>query len=325
MLIFYIPKNFLAKMLAISLLAIAIGSGCSSEDKAVEVPQSGEIDLLSLVSVQMPGWEEKEAALISKQKDISKYMDDAAELYLAYGIKRLAMKKHENESSLSILVEVYEFDSSENAYGIYSFDTAGDKLDIGQDSAYAHGLLRFWKDKFLVRVFAEEEYTRLEKDVISFGRQIDSRILTTGSRPRLLSLIPEEKLIPDSLHFFHKNICLNNICYMPESTTLGLSEQTNALTAQYDLDGRQPPLLLLIEYPDTTTATTAFTEFGALYFQGEPIDPEQRINVVRMGADDLNALSLHQNFVIMVLDARTAEICNKLVAATLAKIQLSGK
>ena len=111
---------------------------------------------------------------------------------------------------------------------------------------------------------------------------------------------------------------------MPESTKLGLSAQTNALTAQYNLGGR-PPLLLLIEYPDTTAATTAFTEFGALYFQGDSIDPELRINVVRMGGEDLNALSLHQNFVIMVLDARTAEICNKLVAATLAKIQLSGK
>ena len=109
---------------------------------------------------------------------------------------------------------------------------------------------------------------------------------------------------------------------MPDSSSLGLSELNIGLTEQYILGGR-PPLLLLIEYPDTTTATTAFTEFGALYFQGDSIDPEQRINVVRMGADDLNALSLHRNYVIMVLDAKTAEICNKLVAATLAKIQLS--
>ncbi|MFC1717249.1 DUF6599 family protein [Candidatus Poribacteria bacterium] len=325
MLNFCIPKNIPAKALVISLLAIAIYSGCSSEEKAVEVPQREEIDLLSLVSVQMPGWEEEEATLISKQKDMLKHMDKDAELYLAYGVRRLAIKKYKDGRDLPMLVEVYEFDSSANAYGIYSFDTAGEKLDIGQDSAYGHGLLRFWKDKFLVRVLAEEEYALLEKEVLSFGRQIDSRILTTGSRPRLLSLIPEERLIPDSLHFFHKNICLNNICYMPESTMLGLSAQTNALTVQYNLGGKQPPLLLLIEYPDETAAKIAFTEFGASYFQGESMDPEQRINVVRMGGEDLNALSLHQNFVIMVLDARTAEICNKLVAATLAKIQLSGK
>ena len=313
------------KALIILLLSVIAYSGCSSEQKVAETPQSEEVNLLSLVSVQIPGWQEKEAAFISKPKDMSRYLDSDAELYLAYGARRLAMKKYENESSLPMLVEVYEFDSSESAYGIYSFDTAGDKLDIGQDSAYAHGLLRFWKDKFLVKVFAEEEYTQLKGDVLSFGRQVGSRILTEGSRPYLLSMIPEEKIIPDSLHFFHENICLNNICYIPESNVLGLSKQTNALTAQYDLDGKQPPLLLLIEYPDGTAATTAFTEFSALYFRGDPIDPERRINVVRMGAEELNSISLHRNFVIMVLDARSPEICNKLVAATLAKIELHEK
>ena len=138
-------------------------------------------------------------------------------------------------------------------------------------------------------------------------------------------MIPEERLIPDSLHFFHENICLNNICYIPESTNLGLSEQTDALTAQYDMGGKQPPLLLLIEYPDATAAMTAFTEFSALYFQGESIKPEQRINVVRIGAEELNSISLHREFVIMVLDARTPEICSKLVAATLARIELHSK
>ena len=132
-------------MLIIPLLAVVFFSGCSSEEaKVEEVPQIEEMDLLSLVSVQMPGWQEKETALISKLKDMSKYMDSDAELYLAYEVRRLATKKYENSQSLPMLVEVYEFDSSENAYGIYSFDTAGDKLNIGQDSAYGHGVLKFW-------------------------------------------------------------------------------------------------------------------------------------------------------------------------------------
>lgn len=320
-----VSKNFHVKILIISLLVAAFFSGCSSEEtKMEEAPQIEAMDLLSLVSVQMPGWQEKETALISKTKDMSKYMDSDAELYFAYGVKRLAMKKYENSQSLPMLVEVYEFDSSENAYGIYSFDTAGDKLNIGQDCAYGHGLLRFWKDKFLVRVIAAEEHALLKEDVLSFARQVDSRILTTGSRPELLSLLPEEKLIPDSVHFFHENICLNNICYMPESIMLGLSEQTDALTAQYDLGGSQP-LLLLISYPDETAAMTAFTDFGALYFQGETVDPERRINVVRMGVDAISSISLHRNFVIVVVDARSSEICKKLVAATLAEIELNRK
>jgi len=47
-------------MLIISLLVVAFFSGCSSEEIRVEeAPQIEEMDLLSLVSVQVPGWQEK--------------------------------------------------------------------------------------------------------------------------------------------------------------------------------------------------------------------------------------------------------------------------
>ena len=304
------------------LLAIAVCSGCSSEEKAVTTPPSEEIDLLSLVSIQVPGWQEVETMLVSKAEDMYKYMDGGAELYFAYSFKSLAVKKYKNKKSLTMLVEVYEFDTSENAYGIYSFDTVGDKLDIGQDAVYGHGLLRFWKDKIFVQVFAEEEYLELEEDVLVFGRQVNSRILKTGSKPYLLSLVPNEDLVPDSLHFFHQNICLNNIYYIPESTALKLSEQTDAVTAQYALGGKKPARLLLIEYPDESEARQAFESFSASYFQGESINADLRINTVRMAENEYNSITLNRNFVILVLEAQHANLCKRLVAATLAKIDL---
>lgn len=307
------------------LLAIAVCSGCSSREKEVATPPSEETDLLSLVSIQVPGWQEAETVLVSKAEDAHKYMDGRAGLYLAYGFRSLAVKKYKNKKSLPMLVEVYEFDTSENAYGMYSFDTVGGKLDIGQGAVYGHGLLRFWKDKMLVRVFAEEEYLELEEDVLVFGRQIDSRILKTGSKPDLLSLVPDEDLVPDSLHFFHQNICLNNIYYIPESTALKLSEQTDAVTAQYTLGGKHLARLLLIEYPDESAAGQAFESFSASYFQGESIQADQRINTVRMAENEYNSITLNRNFVILVLEAQYANLCKKLVVATLAKIELYGR
>ena len=325
MLFFRNSESFFTGALIISLLFIGICSGCSPKDQEVEEPQDEGIDLLSLASVQMPGWEEKETTFISKAKDIPKYTGDETELYLAYGLKRLVAKEYKNEESLLLLVEIYELDSSENAYGIYSFDTVGVKPKIGQGAAYGHGLLRFWKDNLLVRVLAREEYMRLEEDILAFGREIDFKILTTGTLPYLLTLMPEEKLIPDSLHFFHKNICLNNICYIPESTTLNLSEQTDAVTARYDLGGRPPPLLLLIDYPNGVAAETAFMEFGALYFQGEPVYPDRRINVVKVGENEYSSITLTRNLVIVVIEARNVDFCKKLVASALTKIGLYGK
>ncbi len=306
----------------ILLLVIVVCSGCSSKDK--EAPQSEEPDLLSLVSVQMPGWQEKETMLLSETKDMAEYMDSEAEIYLAYGFRRLAVKKYKNENSLPMVLEVYEFDSSEKAYGAYSFDTVGEKPNIGQAAVYGHGLLRFWKDKMLVRVIAEEDYSELEEDILAFGREVDSKILTTGSRPELLSLIPTEKLVPDSLHFFHKEVCLNNIYYISEFSALCLSDQTKAVTARYALGGVQPALLLLIEYPGESEAAMAFEGFNASYLQGVDAGPaDQQTKIAQFGEEDYNSMTLKGKFVILVFEARSPAVCIELIASTLAKIELA--
>ncbi len=306
----------------ILLLVIVVCSGCSSKDK--EAPQSEEPDLLSLVSVQMPGWQEKETMLLSETKDMAEYMDSEAEIYLAYGFRRLAVKKYKNENSLPMVLEVYEFDSSEKAYGAYCFDTVGEKPNIGQAAVYGHGLLRFWKDKMLVRVIAEEDYSELEEDILAFGREVDSKILTTGSRPELLSLIPTEKLVPDSLHFFHKEVCLNNIYYISEFSALCLSDQTKAVTARYALGGVQPALLLLIEYPGESEAAMAFEGFNASYLQGVDAGPaDQQTKIAQFGEEDYNSMTLKGKFVILVFEARSPAVCIELIASTLAKIELA--
>jgi hypothetical protein len=305
----------------ISLLVIVVCSGCASKDK--EAPQSDETDLLSLVSVQIPGWQEEETMLLSETKDMAEYMDSEAEIYLAYGFRRLAVKKYENGKSLPMVLEVYEFDSSEKAYGAYSFDTVGEKPSIGQAAVYGHGLLKFWKDKMLVRVIAEEDYSELEEDILAFGREVDSKILTTGSRPELLSLVPTENLVQDSLHFFYKDVCLNNIYYIPEFSALCLSDQTKVVTARYALGGFQPALLLLIEYPGESEAAVAFEDFDASYLQGLDAGPaEQNTKIAQFGEEDYNAMTLKGKFVILVFEARSPGACIELIASTVAKIEM---
>jgi len=331
-----IPRNsssLLARLMIISLLAVFAFYGCSSKDKQDKEEEKIEVNdplpenqnnLLELASVQMSDWKGEEGKIISDAEEISGYMDKDTELYLSYGFKKLAVKEYKNGKSLPMLVEICEFNNSANAYGIYSFNTVGDKPGIGQGSVYDHGVLKFWKGNMLVRVVAREDYLDLEEDVLEFGRKIDAKILSNGEKPELQALMPEENLVPDSLHFFHKNICLNNICYIPESVDLGLSEQTNAFTARYAFaNNGQAALLLLVEYPDKALARTGFDKFSASYFRAEQsILAERPINTIRVTENEYNSISLKDNFLIMVLEAQNADICKKLVAATLAKIDL---
>ena len=330
-------KDFLiiSKVSVLLLLLIVIFPGCSWKGKTVkskrgeEIKASSgeEIDLVSLASVQVPGWNESQTMLINLPEDLVRYTKerkDEADFFLTYSFKMLAVKKYKNERSLPMLVEVYEFGNSEDAYGVYSFDTVGDKLNIGQEAVYSHGLLEFWKDRMLVRIFAEEEYQDLKEDVLTFGRQIESKILTIGSKPKLLSLLPVEKLISNSLHYFHENACLNNIYYIPESVALGLSNQTNVVAARYASGKISPPLLVLVEYPDGSSARVAFENFTASYFQEKYVSAGQKINILKMSEGEYNSISLSKNFLMLIFDAEDADVCKNLAAETLANIELYG-
>ena len=101
-----------------------------------------------------------------------------------------------------------------------------------------------------------------------------------------------------------------------------LSDQTKAVTAEYAMGGDQPTRLLLIEYPGESEARTAFESFGTSYFQGISISADQRINIARMGEEEYNAMSLKDNFVILVFEASYSDLCIELVAATLTKIEI---
>lgn len=329
MMLSYSSVRVSAKFLMIFLLVISSCSSCFRNDKKEKQDQQGEavssdaeIDLLSLVSVQIPGWQAEKPMVINEARGMRRYMTEReSELYCAYGFRRMAVGKFKNAGSLPIVVEIYEFDSSENAYGIFSFDTTGNKLRVGQEAVYGHGILKFWKGKIFVRVVATEEFRVLEKDVLAFGRAIDSRIPTMGSKPSILSLIPGGKLMPDSIHFFHKNICLNNIYYIPESETLYLSEQTDVVTAQYDFGPNQYPRLILIKYPDEFVAKTGFDGFNTAYFHEQtPVSSDQKTNIVRTEDGEYDSITLHRNFVILVFESRSPNPCKQLIDETLVRM-----
>lgn len=288
--------------------------GCSKKDKqneTIPIPEE-EIDIVELVNVNIPGWKAGIERVINYEQGLRLYAGRIADLYLAYGFKKFAIKEYKNRDSLSIMVEVFDFGNSENAYGIYSFDTAGSKMDIGNDATYSYGILKFWKGPLFVRIVAQEEYRQLEKSIIQFARAIDQKITVIGERPQLLKKIPHEKIVPDTLHFFHENSVLNNIYYIPESYTLGLSDKTDVVTAQYSFAPTSYPRLFVIEYPDELSAQNAYNAFTVRYYDAQTPVYKNDLNIVRTEEDDYNSISIKKNFVILVFESHSSEINKKL-------------
>jgi hypothetical protein len=248
--------------------------------------------------------------------ELTEYINGGAALFYSYNFKRLVVKKYVGDKDYSLIIEIYEFDTSENAFGIYSFDTDGEHPQIGHEATYAHGLLKFWKDRFFVRIFASYENTANKSDVLAFGEQIALNIVQLGTKPELLSRIPANNVLEGSVHYFHEDICLNNIYYITGENPLNLNSDTEAVTYEYEIE-REILRIVLIRYLKPEHAQVAYSNFVAVYRSQPSVDSLVSYNGIQIIKDDENGkyvcARLVDNYFIVVFDAISEDACSRIL------------
>jgi hypothetical protein len=199
-------------------------------------------------------------------KTLFKYIDGAAELYLAYGFQNLTVRRFEKSGRPPIIAELYEMDFSEDAYGVFSFEHQDEDVGIGQGSEFGGGLLRFWKGKYFASIYAEGEGAEVESGILEIGRVAANSIPVTGPEPKLLGLIPGKDLglVDKSVRYLKSHVLLNQRFFIAHQNILNLTRKTEAVLAQY-LRDKQKVQLLLIRYPDLKEAGNAYQNFMKAY------------------------------------------------------------
>lgn len=260
-------------------------------------------NLTGLLPNTVKGWIKSEAPEIYNRKNLFDYINGGAELYLAYDFQQLVVQRYlpELKDSLkekSITVEIWQMNSSADAYGIFSFDEEGEEVRIGQSGIYSDGLLRFWKDKFFVRILGLGE--DLEEIILKLGSKINKRIKKEGKPPELVSQIPSDSLVPGSVHFFHKQIILKNLYFFSDQNVLNLDSETDCILADFRL-GKDRLKLLLVQYPDTTKAKSAQAGLERLYLKNKS-SADGRIFGTK--EKKLLGMDLEGNYLIVVLEGK---------------------
>ena len=209
-------------------------------------------------------WDEKEIKYDSKT--LFGYIDGAAELYLAYGFQNLTVRRFEKSNQPPIIVELYEMASSEDAYGVFSFEHQDEAVGIGQGSEFGGGLLRFWKGKYFVSIYAEGEGVEVESAILTMGRAAANSIPATGTEPKLVGFIPGKDLglVDKSVRYLKSHVLLNQRFFIAHQNILNLSRKTEAVLAQY-LQDKQKTQILLIRYPNLKEAGDAYQSFMKVY------------------------------------------------------------
>ena len=127
-------------------------------------------------------------------------------------------------------------------------------------------MLRFWKGKYFVSIYAESEGVEVEATILKTGRAAANAISATGPEPKLIGFIPGKNLglVDKSVRYLKSHVLLNQRFFVAHQNILNLSRKTEAVLAQY-LQDKQKTQLLLIRYPNLKEAGDAYQSFMKAY------------------------------------------------------------
>ena len=131
-------------------------------------------EITAKLPAQVLGWQKSTKGAVYNAKNLFKYINGGAELYISYEFKELAALTYLKKGDAEIKVDVFDMGSSASAYGVFSHSKEGVDRFVRADveSEYASGLLTFWKGRYYISILAYPE-TDQKRDVVQkLGRFI---------------------------------------------------------------------------------------------------------------------------------------------------------
>jgi hypothetical protein len=242
-------------------------------------------------------------------KRLVEYINGGAELYFAYGFRDAVAARYRLADGSEVAVEIYQVDRPENAYGLYSFDSGGSHPDVGHEAVYAAGLLKFWKGAFFVRILADSDTDEIKELLVRIGQSIADKIEERGDKPDIVKRVPAAGVVPESLQYFHKQICLNNIYYLADVNVLHLDENTDAISYRYGA-GDGVVRVLLVQYPTDAAASAAFRDFLQTYLErDEAVDDGEPVAIQRIENGTFCGVKLTDRSLALVFESPDQETC----------------
>jgi len=248
------------------------------------------------------------------RESIFTYINGAGELYRAYNMRGCFSRRYSNGRGATIILDLFDMGSSEDAFGVFTHDQDGDSLDIGQGALYRAGWLSFWKDRFFVSVYADAERAETIRGVKELGRAVASRIKTEGSKPWIVSRLPQRGVQPKTVRYLHSHVILNSHFYLSDDNLLHLGPSTHAALAMYKrIEG--DALLLLVMYPESALAAKGYGSFLKHYL---PDRDSGGIALLENGK--YSGATLKDNVLIVVFDAASRELAQTLIKESVLEL-----
>jgi len=164
-------------------------------------------ELISLMP-DLDKWKQTEETQIYYPESLFEYINGAAEIYLSYEFKELAVNQYEQaDSECNIIVEIYDMGNSTNAFGIYSAERFPDNqfVPVGLQGYLEEGTLNFITGSYYVKLMCFDCEPESKTVLQSFAQAFINKVTDKGTFPFLLEKFPGKGLLPNTEKFILTN------------------------------------------------------------------------------------------------------------------------
>ena len=201
-----------------------------------------------------PGWVPVGDAQVFDQENLYSLVNGQADSFFAFGFEQVAVGRYKGAGDAMLDVEVWQVATPADAYGLFRANASGVPTTLGNGGDLIdERRLIFWQDRYYVHVRALPRAP--EADLRGFSQAVSDALPSGGEPPRLVSRLPVDGLVEDSILFFHQEISIQDQLWLGGENLLGLSPVTAGVLAHYDVAGTSVRLLL-IDYPDKDAASS---------------------------------------------------------------------
>ncbi|TVR68507.1 MAG: hypothetical protein EA408_13345 [Marinilabiliales bacterium] len=140
--------------------------------------------------------------------DLNAHYPGIVPLFEEYGLAGMYVVTLADDTGRLIMIEVCRMGDAGGAYGLYSVtrDPGSEFTAAGDESALSGKTLHIWRDIYYIKLLSEEA----DKDeLMKVGYRLDSSIESSGDRPRIIELIPDEEFVSDRTGYFRGGYSLS--------------------------------------------------------------------------------------------------------------------
>jgi len=204
------------------------------------------------------GWIKSEKMRRFVRANLYDYIDGGAELFLEFGFEDLTIQPY-RKGNQEISLEVYRMESGEAALGIYLMKCGLETSLTEIPARNSVDKLQFLvvKNNYFLMINNFKGEDALIPVMISLAQKILEQI-PEGTPVRILSLLPQEKLIPGSQRLLRGPLALQSIFTLGEGDILRLKGLIFGVSGRYVSEDGSSHTQIIVAYPNEEEAQAAF-------------------------------------------------------------------